>query len=242
MPTHQPPVTEVSIAAPGGTLPGYLAAPTGDGPWPGVVVIHDAFGLSDNFREHADRLARAGYLTVAPDFYGYGPKVRCVLATMRSMGTGTGVVFDHIEAARRWLADRDDCTGRVGVVGFCMGGGFAILAAARSGFHAAAPNYGRVPAAAEQALSGSCPVVGSYGERDRSLRGHPERLDRALTSLGVEHDVKTYPKAGHSFMEPHQPLGPLNTVMDRFGFGYDAASAEDAWSRILAFFAEHLSD
>jgi carboxymethylenebutenolidase len=233
---------DVRVPTPSGAgLPGYLAAPTGTGPWPGVVVIHDAFGLSANFREHADRLAKAGYLALAPDFYGYGPKVQCVLATMRSMGIGTGVVFDHIEAARAWLAARGDCTGRVGVVGFCMGGGFAILAAAERGFDAAAPNYGRVPADARRALSGSCPVVGSYGERDRSLRGHAERLERTLTELDVDHDVQTYPDAGHSFMEPLQPLGPLNPVMDRIGFGYDAASAEDAWRRILAFFGTHLA-
>jgi carboxymethylenebutenolidase len=98
-----------------------------------------------------------------------------------------------------------------------------------------------VPTDASKALSGSCPIVGSYGERDRSLRGHAERLERALTERGVGHDVKTYPNAGHSFMEPHQPLGPLNPVMDRIGFGYDAASAEDAWRRILAFFGQHLA-
>jgi carboxymethylenebutenolidase len=232
---------DVRVPTPSGDLPGHLATPSGDGPWPGVVVIHDLFGLSANFREHADRLASAGYLAVAPDFYGYGPKVQCVLATMRAMGTGRGAVFDHIEATRAWLAARGDCTGRVGVVGFCMGGGFAILAAARPGFDAAAPNYGRVPADASKALSGSCPVVGSYGGRDTSLRGHAERLERTLTALDVDHDIKTYPSAGHSFMEPHQPLGPLNAVMDRIGFGYDASSAEDAWCRILAFFGQHLA-
>ena len=108
----------------------YLATPpVGEGPWPGVVVLQDAFGMTDDLREHTDRLATAGYVAVAPRLYtprGGGP--RCVAAVFRSMTSGTGPVFDDIDAARGWLAGREDCTGRVGVIGFCQGGGFALLA------------------------------------------------------------------------------------------------------------------
>jgi carboxymethylenebutenolidase len=214
----------------------YLAVPpVGDGPFPGVVVLQDAFGLRDTLRAHADRLAAAGYLAVAPALYtarGGGPA--CIAATMRSMVTGTGPVFDDIEAARGWLAGREDCTGRVGVIGFCQGGGFALLSAARHDFAAAAPNYGRVPEDAERELAGICPVVASFGGKDPSLRGHPERLERALTALGVEHDVETYPEAGHSFLEP------MPAPLAVFGLGLHRASAEDAWGRILRFFEVHL--
>lgn len=213
----------------------YLAEPpVGDGPYPGVVVLQDAFGMTDVLREHTDRLAAAGYVAVAPRLYsarGGGP--RCVAATMRSMTTGTGPVFDDIEAARAWLAGRDDCTGRVGIIGFCKGGGFALLSAARHDYAAAAPNYGDVPTDAAE-LEGICPVVASFGGKDTLLRGHPERLEAQLTELGVTHDVKTYPEANHSFLERMPP--PISV----FGLGLHQPSAADAWARILRFFDTHL--
>lgn len=216
----------------------YLAVPpVGEGPYPGVVVLQDLFGLTDQIRAHADRLAAAGYLAVVPGIYtarGGGP--RCVAAVMRSMVSLQGSVYDDIEAARSWLVAREDCTGRVGVIGFCQGGGFALTSAARHDYAAAAPNYGHVPEDAETELAGICPVVASFGGRDRSLRGHPERLVGALTRMGVEHDVETYPNAVHSFME-HLPG---ETVTRLIGFGHDGPAAEDAWGRILRFFDQHL--
>src|SRR3712207_3056526 len=120
---------------PATTLPGDVKAhlavpPVGDGPWPGVVVLHESFGLNADIRQHADRLAAAGYLALAPDLYSGGGYWRCVRATFRALSEGRGKAFDDIDAARRWLGDRQDCTGRVGVLGFCMGGGFALASAA----------------------------------------------------------------------------------------------------------------
>ena len=107
----------------------YAKPPVGDGPWPGVVVLHEAFGLTDDIREHTGRLAAAGYLAVAPDlFRGRGMR-RCIVATFKALRTERGRPFDDIDAVRRMLAERGDCTGKVGVIGFCMGGGFALLAA-----------------------------------------------------------------------------------------------------------------
>ena len=229
----------LSYPAASGELRAYLAVPRGNGPWPGVVVIQDAFGLTDDIREQADRLAAGGYLAFAPDLYS-GRGVRCVIATLKQSRSGYGPAYEDIEAARQWLVARDDCTGRVGIIGFCMGGGFALLSAPRYDFAAASVNYGEVPKDAVERLRGTCPIVGSYGRRDRSLRGRPERLRAALTELNVPHDVKEYPDAGHSFMNRFN-TGPLLVPLVRVaGFDYHHPSAEDAWRRIFAFFDDHL--
>src|SRR6266571_3895058 len=193
-----------------GSTAAYLAVPHGsDGPWPGVVVIHEALGLNADIRRHADRLAGVGYLALGPDLLEGKLWLRCVRGMFRQIRAGSGPAFDTLDACRGWLAARSDCTGRTGVIGFCMGGGFALLCAPRDGYAAAAVNYGVVPDDAGDALAGSCPVVGSYGARDLMGVSHPERLDAALNALGVPHDVKVYPEAGHGFMSPRPaPMAP----------------------------------
>ncbi|NKZ08762.1 dienelactone hydrolase family protein [Actinomadura latina] len=223
-------------------LPGYLAVPEGEGPWPGVVILFEAMGANADMRAQADRFAAQGYLAVLPDLYGGAPWVRCVTKAMRDMRAQRGPAYDHIEAARAWLAGRDDCTGDVGVCGFCMGGGFALVAAAKYDFKAAAANYGILPRRPEESLRGACPIVGSYGAADPTLRGAAGKLERALTSAGVAHDVKEYPGTGHGFLTgltPPAPLGPLAKIV--FGLGKGRENAADGWDRIFAFFGEHLT-
>ena len=222
-------------------LSAYLALPRGEGPWPGVVVIMDAFGLSDDIKEQADRLAAAGYVALAPDLYS-GRGLKCVLSTLKASRSGSGEAYEDIEAARQWLSAREDCTRRVGVIGFCMGGGFALLSAPRYDFAAASVNYGEVPTNAAEQLAGACPIVASYGRRDRSLRGRAERLEQALEALGVPHDVKEYPNAGHSFLNRINTGPALGPLVKFVGFNYHHPSAEDAWLRILTFFDEHVRD
>jgi carboxymethylenebutenolidase len=233
-----PETTYPAVSAP--ELRAYLARPRGSGPWPGVVVIQDALGLSDDIREQADRLAAAGYLAFAPDLYS-GRGLRCVVATMSASRSGKGAPYADIEAARKWLSEQPDCTGRIGIIGFCMGGGFALLSAPRYEFAAASVNYGEVPQGAVEKLRGSCPIVGSYGGRDRTLRGRAQRLEQALSELGVAHDVKEYPGAGHSFLNRINAGPVLGRVVSITGFNYHHPSAEDAWGRILSFFDEHLA-
>lgn len=106
-------------------------------------------------------------------------------------------------------------------------------------FAVASVNYGEVPADAEEALAGACPIVASYGARDRLMHSHVPRLESALRTLDVPHDVKEYPDAGHSFLN-RPNLGPFGPVLKIAGAGYHHPSAEDAWRRILTFFADHL--
>jgi carboxymethylenebutenolidase len=238
-------LTAESAAAGGSaSLRGYLATPPGTGPFPAVVMIHEAFGLDDMTRRHADRLASAGYLTLALDLFSDGGPRRCLVSTMRSMLKGSGRPFTDLSTARRWLATSPMSTGKTGVIGFCMGGSFALLVA-RDGFDAASVNYGRLPGKQqedlEDALRGACPIVANFGARDTTLKGAAERLETALTNLGIEHSVKEFPTAGHAFLN-ETDLGPaiLRPLMRVMGIGPDPEAAPEAWQRIVDHFARYL--
>jgi carboxymethylenebutenolidase len=192
----------------------------------------------DDIKRQADRFAKNGYLALAPDLYAWGRTARCLTATMRTLFTGQGRALDDVQGARTLLADRDDCTGRVGVIGFCMGGGLALLVSPQ-GFAAAAPNYGDIPRRPAEQLRGACPIVASYGYRDRRLRGSGQKLDKILTDLGVDHDVKEYPTAKHGFLFEHTgKTGWTEPLMVQ----YDRDAADDAWQRIFTFFDKHLKE
>ncbi|WP_406833038.1 dienelactone hydrolase family protein [Pedococcus sp. KACC 23699] len=239
--------TDLAVETARGRLPVYFSRPEGEGPWPGVVVVHDILGMTHDLRRQADWLAGAGYLAAAPDLYSGERRSTCLIRMFRDARARRGRTFEDIDAVRTTLMSRPDCTGRIGVIGFCMGGGFALLLAADHRFDAASVNYGTASSDVytEGTFERACPIVGSYGAQDRANRGTGDRLERILTAVGVDHDIRTYPEAGHAFLNDHDPadVPRLFAVLGRFAGGDDTfhePSARDARERILAFFARHL--
>lgn len=221
-------------------LPAALAMPAR--PYrAGVIVLHEAFGLNDDMRRIAWRFAAAGYPTLAPDFLdGLGPKPVCIARFVRMLDKPGTRPYRQLDAARAWLgACPEVAGGRVGVAGFCMGGGFAILYATTADVAVVAPFY--APFAEDTPLGDICPVVASYGGRDEVFGDHGRRLDGALERRGIERDVRTYPQAGHSFMSRHDGLSGILGPRLPLRVAYSADAAEDAWRRTLAFFDRHLA-
>lgn len=234
----------IELMADDGPLPVYVARPQGAGPWPGVIVLHDALGMTRDLRNQADWLAGAGYLAAAPDLYRGRPgQLRCMFSTVRDIARRRGAAFDDVEATRSWLLRDDGCNGHVGLIGFCMGGGFAVLLAGSNRYDAASVNYGAVPKDAMDLLAQSCPIVASYGARDRGLSDAPGRLTTSLDEHGVAHDVKVYPDAGHSFLNDHDPgdVPRWAVIAGRLSESdYHEESAQDARRRVVGFFDTHL--
>jgi carboxymethylenebutenolidase len=229
-------VTTIEIDTPAGPIDALLDIPEGQGPWPGVVVIHDAIGYGSDKESINARIARAGYIALTPNLFARGGWARCVIKVMRDLSSKRGPALDDVLAARDHLQALPQCTGRVGIAGFCMGGRFALVMSPK-GFSASAPFYGTpLPQELSETLDGACPVVASFGARDLGGKGAPEKLQQVLDQKGITNDIKVYPDAGHSFANklPAQPLLRIT------GFGYNEAATEDAWARVFTFFGDHL--
>ena len=218
-----------------------LAAPDDADKHPAVIVIHEIFGLNDDIRRMTSRIGGLGYVALAPDLYdGPGVKAICVARTLMTLNRGSGAAFDDIEAARKFLIAQPNVdASRLGIIGFCMGGGFALLYAVRAPMQVAATFYGDVPSESSE-LRGVCPVLGGYGADDRMFAKQGARLDSHLRELGTDHDVVIYPGAGHSYMSPHGGVMATIGAWGPMKVGYNHNAAEDSWKRIDAFFAKHL--
>lgn len=218
---------DLALKVNGRATRGYLALPEGDGPWPGVVVIQEWWGLNENIRDTADRFAREGFVALAPDLYygetAYEPDDARKLA----MGLEYPDALQVIQAAVNYLIDLDKVAPKkIGVVGFCMGGGLAWHGAAKlEGIGAAVPCYGGGPdLTAEEAQQISVPVLAIYGELDRGVSPEVARRRAALMEeAGAPHEMIIYEGAEHAFMNDQRPV-------------YHPEAAEAAWQRILQHF------
>ena len=208
---------------------GFLAVPDGAGPHPAVVVIHEAYGLNDHIKGIAQRFAGAGYVALGVDLFADRIRAVCMARYMAGLLTGSvnrsGIV--DLKSALTFMARLDEVDAqRMGAIGFCMGGGFAVAwACTDSRLKAIAPFYATNPRPLE-VTKRLCPVVGSYPEKDFTA-GAGRRLEEALARNGIAHDIKVYPNARHSFF-------------NETGRTYDKEAADDSWSRVLKFFGEQL--
>jgi len=223
-PSHSDPASPAVAALPPGAVRG-------------MVVIHEIFGRQPEIDRVVLRFAEAGYATVAPDLFHAG-KLRCLRAVMRSMKQAEDTEsVRQAQRTRTWLCEQTGLPAqKVGLIGFCFGGMFAL--AAGRGWGAVSTNYGEV--ASTESMRGIGPVMGCYGGRDRSMRGRDQLLRQRLAPLGVTPEVLVYPDAGHSFLtDGHHPvMRALGWPMMHMGF--HEPSAQDAWPKILDFFARSL--
>ncbi len=220
----------LTIISEGKALNAFTARPAGVGSLPALVVIQEVFGLNDNIRGVCRRLAQEGYAALAVDLYSGGIKVLCILQTLRAVLSSNTDNYGtrHLRNALTYLGQQPYAdANRLGAIGFCMGGNFALaLANEDKRVKTIAPFYGLTPKPLKTNVSGLCPVVGSYPEKDFTAK-QGRKLDADLTKANVPHDIKVYPGAKHSFMNESQSA-------------YNPEAAADAWERTLTFFREHL--
>ena len=224
---------------------GFLAAPAG-GPRPGVVVIPDVWGLADHTRDVAQRLAREGFAALALDVYRKTGRKSladpaAAMAWIRELSDP--LVLETVQDGIDALARQPAVAGReVGLIGFCMGGQYAWLAACRCrGLSAVAPFYGMVryaagldpvkkPSAPLDAVAElRCPALGLYGEEDAIIpNADVDELEARLARQRQPFEIVRYPGAGHAFLNDTRPAL------------YRPAAAADAWRRLVAFLRTHL--
>jgi carboxymethylenebutenolidase len=228
-----PPVNTQEVNLPSGseTIAGYLALPESPGKHPGVVVIHEYWGLNDWVKEQARRLADQGYVALAVDLYrgevAYDPSLAHEL--MRGMPQDRAI--RDLKAAFDFLAARPDVNKeKIGSVGWCMGGGLSLqLAIHEPGLAACVVNYGAMPTDSQEVQKILAPVLGNYGGEDRGIPVKDVRaFEDAMKGANKSVDVKIYPGAGHAFENPNNKLG------------YREVAAKDAWNRTLDFLDHNL--
>lgn len=236
--------TTLDVPVPGAAAAAFLVLPAG--PIRGaVVVVHEIFGRAPEMERVCLRLAGAGYAAILPDLFGTsaGPSTGfsapCVRRALAELKRRRGPGFDALLTAADVVADRAGVARKdVGIIGFCLGGGFAL--ALGHAFKVTSSNYGE--AVPPEALVGIGPTVACFGTRDRLYRGRAEVLRSQLTALGVPHEIKVY-DAGHAFLADgdHPTAAFLTRLMLDVDPPRDAAAREAGWQDIFRFFDQHLA-
>lgn len=223
----------VSFPSNGGEAHGYLATPSG-GSGPGVIVIQEWWGLTDHIADICDRLAGEGFVALAPDLFGGRTTHDADEAGQLMQELPAEKAAQDLGGAVDYLLGHDAVTSsKVGVVGFCMGGGFVLLLAAQQGdkVGAAVPFYGVGQGIPDSYRGLTAPVLGHYGEQDTMYPPDAARAteEQIRNEAGVEVTFHLYP-AGHAFHNDENPLGT-----------HDPESAKLAWSRTIDFLKSNLS-
>ena len=210
---------------------GYLAYPSGvTEPPPAVIMIHEWWGLNDNIRAMANRLAAEGYMVLAVDLYDGQTAANPEEARVRMMS-----VVENPEPARENLRQALDFLGiaeapAIGAVGWCFGGGWSLNTAMLfpDEIDASVIYYGQVTDDHDKLRSIEAPLLGLFGAEDRGIKVESvNAFEEALQRLRVEHEIHIYPDVGHAFANPT-------------GNNYNAEAAEDAWARTVSFLNMHL--
>jgi hypothetical protein len=252
------PFIRIVIFAPTANGPSILAITmTSPGHWAGLVhTVHTSSALAEEWHDPPNGPFTSPMLVILPRFALLGAILWFVRDTNHVVlihgAWARGELWGSARAAFDELGytvhtptlPHHELPLDLTMIGFCMGGGYAVMSAPRFDFAAAASiNYGKVPEDAADALRGSCPVAASFGGKD-GYSGHAaQRLERALTSLGVAHDVREYETLGHGFLNElprfmQSGLNPMNLVLNIHL--RDETAVEDAWKRIFAFFGTHV--
>lgn len=220
----------VEFSANGGTASGYLAKPVEGGPYPGVVVIQEWWGLNPNICDIANRIAAEGYVALAPDLFHGAVTAEPDEAQKLMMTLQEPNALVDMSGAVAALQARDDVRSeRIGVTGFCLGGGMSLLLAMNNpGVTAAAPFYGVPGAGMGDAGQIQGAVMGFFAGRDEWINAEVvEGIQSALDGAGVRNEIHMYPDSDHGFFNDTSDI-------------YDADAAADAWDKLKAFFAAEL--
>ena len=222
---------DVSYKSGAETVHAILYTPDGKGPFPGIVVVHEWWGLNDWVKEQASKLAGEGYAALAIDLYRGKVATTADEAHEILRGVPEDRVKRDLEAGFQFLASQPDVKkDRIGAIGWCMGGGYALdLALEEPKLAADVINYG-APSTDPAAISKiNAPILGLYGALDRGITPDDVKaFSQAMDKAGKKIDVTIYPDAGHAFENPNNKDG------------YRPADAADAWSKTVAFLASTL--
>ena len=224
---------EANYKGPACEIKAFIAEPAGAGACPAVIVIQEWWGLNDHIRDVARRFAREGYFAIAPDLYSrQGNKVASEpnLAAQLMGGLKTEDGIDDLKATLQWMrAQKQTQQSRIGVIGFCMGGSYALLLPCESKeISAAAPFYGEIPSA-EKIRNLGCPIFYAYGENDGWIqRVDVDRLAGDFKKSDKQGEVKVYQGCSHGFFN------------DTRADVYAPAEAKHAWDRTLKLFNANL--